>query len=264
MKEYLPNQNPVITLTSDLGYKDYYSSIIKGGMLSLNPNVQVIDITHSIGDFNIAEGAFVFKNAYQHFPPDTIHLLLVNTEITGCDQFLVFYHKNQYFIGPDNGIFSLVFESLPEDIYVQQIDWDQNFPIKDTCTKLVAHILSGKPLSELSKVTDSIQKRITLHPVVGQSLIRGSIVHIDGFENVIININRDLFEQVCDGRDFEIYYKRWEPITQLYKTYKDVGVGEILALFNSSNYLEIAVNMGKAATLLGLQIDDTIQVDFLN
>lgn len=264
MKEYLPNQHPVITITSDLGSKDYYTSVIKGGLLSLDPQANIVDITHSIGDFNIAEGAFVFKNAYQHFPANTIHLLLVNTEVHGCDQFLVFHHRNQFFIGPDNGIFSLVFETMPTEIYKLEIDWEQNFPVKEACIKLVDHIRQNKPLSNFSKVDGGIQERIILHPVVGQALIRGSIVHIDGFENVIININRDLFEHVSEGRDFEIYYKRWEPITKLSKTYKDVGVGDILAMFNSSNYLEIAVNMGKAASLLGLQIDDTIQIDFLN
>lgn len=262
VKELVENQRTIITLTSDLGTKDYYAAVLKGNLIKLNPDIQIIDVTHSIGDFNIAEGAFVFKNAYVHFPENTIHILAVNTEVVDCENYLIFNYNNQFFIGPDNGVFSLVFDVMPSDIYTVKIDWEQNFPLKDVCVRAVGHILNGLPLNELGQALSHVQRRITLHPVVAQSMIRGTIVHIDVFENVIVNIHRELFEQVCDDRPFEIYYKRWDPISKLSHSYKDVSVGEVLAMFNSSNYLEIAVNMGKAASLLGLQIDDTIQIDF--
>ena len=263
VKELVANQKYIITLTSDLGTKDYYAAVLKGNLIQLNPDIQIIDVTHSIRDFNIAEGAFVFKNAYVHFPPNTIHILAVNTEVPDCENYLVFEYNNQYFIGPDNGIFSLVFDEMPKEIYTVSIDWEQNFPLKDVCVRAVKHIVNQHPLAELGNAVAQVQRRITLHPVVAQSMIRGTIVHIDVFENVIINIHRELFEQICDDRPYEIFYKRWDPISKLSHSYKEVGIGEVLAMFNSSNYLEIAVNMGKAATLLGLQIDDSIQIDFL-
>ena len=105
-------------------------------------------------------------------------------------------------------------------------------------------------------------KRITLQPVTSKSQIRGSIIHIDNYENAIVNISRELFEQLSKKRTFSLYFKRYNPITQLSEQYYDVAIGDILCLFNSAGYLEIAVHMGKAATLLGLKIDDTVQIDF--
>ncbi len=252
----------IITLTTDLGNKDYYSSILKGQILQIDPSINIIDITHSIQDFNLGEGSFIFKNAYPNFPENTIHFLAINTDRTDCTHFLVFKHKNQYFIGPDNGIFSLIFDEIPELIFAIPYLTDEMFPLKSIISKALRAILTNDFL-QLGQPVKEFQKRIIFHPVTGNSMIRGSVIHIDGFENVIVNIHRELFEHIGENRDFEIYYKRWNPITKISNKYQDVPVGEIVAMFNSSNYLEIAVNMGKAATLLGLEIDDSIQIDFI-
>ncbi len=252
----------IITLTTDLGIKDYYASILKGQILKIEPNINIIDITHTIQDFNLGEGAFIFKNAYPHYPLGTIHFIAINTDRTDCEQYLVFEHKDQYFIGPDNGIFSLIFDELPTLMFSIPISKVDPFPLKKIISTSLGLILKDS-LESLGTPCSEIQKRITFHPVTGSSMIRGSVIHVDNFENVIVNIHRELFEQISSGRDFEIYYKRWNPITKISNKYQDAEIGEILALFNSSNYLEIAVNMGRAATLLGLEVDDSIQIDFL-
>jgi S-adenosyl-L-methionine hydrolase (adenosine-forming) len=100
-----------------------------------------------------------------------------------------------------------------------------------------------------------------LQPVISQNQIRGSVIHIDNYDNVILNITRDLFQKISKNRPFQLYFKRHDPITQLSNYYNDVPIGETLCLFNS-DYLEIAINMGKAAELLGLKIEDTVQINF--
>lgn len=253
----------IYTLTSDLGIKDYYLSILKGQILQIDRECSIIDITSNIEKFNLSETAFIFKNAYHHFPEGTIHLVGVNSDDQDCVQFLVFEHKNHFFIGPDNGIFSLIFDEKPNQIFVVPYHKEDAFPMNNIIKVALNAILSNNNLSSLRPLTNEYKQRITLHPVTSSNMIRGTVIHIDHFENVIVNIHQTLFEQMANGRDFEIYYRRWNPITKIVHRYQDVAVGEVLAMFNSSGYLEIAVNMGQAATLLGLEIDNSIQIDFL-
>lgn len=253
----------IITLTTDLGIKDYYTAILKAQLLHIDPSINIIDISHQVVDFNIGEAAFIFKNAYYHFPEGTIHFLGINIDRVDCSSFLVFHHHNQYFIGPDNGLFSLVFESVPEQLYRIPISDLEGFFMKDVLKSAVEAILNNTLTSIVPFSQDGFLRRIAFHPVTSNTMIRGTVIHIDAFENVIVNVHQTLFEQLIHDRDFEIYYKRWNPITKLSKNYRDVPVGEVLAFFNSSHYLEIAINMGKAASLLALEIEDTIQIDFV-
>ncbi|MCB0641028.1 MAG: SAM-dependent chlorinase/fluorinase, partial [Phaeodactylibacter sp.] len=113
----------------------------------------------------------------------------------------------------------------------------------------------GLPLEEM-------QQGLSLQPVTSTSTIRGTVIHVDRYDNVIVNVEKDLFYKIGNHRPFELYFKRHDPILQLSKYYHDVPVGEVLCLFNTSDLLEIAINMGKASTLLGLKVDDAIQIDF--
>ncbi|MFK7935658.1 MAG: S-adenosyl-l-methionine hydroxide adenosyltransferase family protein [Saprospiraceae bacterium] len=252
----------IVTLTSDFGTTDYYAAIIKGAILAEDATLNIIDITHNIKNYDIVQGAFVLKNAYYHFPKGTIHLLSVNNFYSKQNSFLVLRYDGHYFIGPDNGIFSLMFEDVSEDIY--ELDYPQKtaFPLKHLYANAVGHLIGDKPFNEIGFPVESITQRITLQPVISQNMIRGSIIHIDKYENAVTNISRELFDRVHQGRDFSLYFKRHEPLTKLSWHYYDVPVGENLCLFNSANYLEISINMGKASSLLGLKVDDTIQIDF--
>jgi hypothetical protein len=106
-----------------------------------------------------------------------------------------------------------------------------------------------------------ILQRITFQPVIAPSQIRGAVIYVDNYDNVVSNITRDLFEKVGRGRPFQLFFKRHDPILRLSKHYNDVPIGETLCLFNS-DYLEVSINMGKAAELFGLKIEDTIQINF--
>lgn len=253
---------PVVTLTSDFGLTDYYVAVIKGALLSQNQNLNIIDITHNVKNYDIVQGAFVLKNAYSSFPKETIHVLSVNNFYSKKNCFLAVRYDDHYFLGPDNGIFSLLFDEKPEDIYELEFDRIGDFPLKDIFSKAVGHIANGLPFNEIGIKVDEIEERISFQPVIQKSQIRGTVIHIDHYENVVVNITKELFEQVREKRKFSIYFKRSNPIQKISKNYSDVAVGERLCFFNSASCLEIAINMGKASSMLGLNIDDSVQIDF--
>ena len=253
---------PIVTLTSDFGLADYYVALIKGALLSHNQNLTIVDITHNVKTYDIVQGAFVLKNAYSSFPEGTIHILSVNNFYSKKYCFLAARYSDHYFIGPDNGIFSILFDKKSDDIYELEFDKKSEFPLKDIFSKAVGHISNGLPFNEIGIKVDEIEERISFQPVISKSQIRGTVIHVDQYENVIVNITRDLFEQVRENRKFAIFFKRFDPIHKIHHNYTDVAVGERLCFFNSAGYLEIAINMGKASSMLGLNMDDGIQIDF--
>lgn len=254
----------IVTLTTDFGLRDYYPALIKGAMLHHNAQLNIIDITHQIKPYDIVEAAFVFKNTWTQFPAKTIHVVSVNDYYNHESRYIAIQHKDHYFIGPDNGIFSLIFEDLPREVYELDYTIKGSFPLQEIYAQAVGHILKNESCAEIGKPIDTLLQRITFRPVIDPSKIRGSVIYIDHYENVILNITRALFEEVGRNRPFKLYFKRHDPITQICQNYQDVAIGEPLCLFNSANHIEIAVNMGKASSLLGLKVEDTVQIDFSN
>ena len=208
------------------------------------------------------QAAFICKNTWPAFPKGSIHLLSVNDFYGPKVRFLAIRHREHFFIGPDNGIFSLIFDQTPEEAYELSIPEEERFPLKTIFSAAVGHIIGEQPFGKIGQAAEGLLHRITFQPVIGPSLIRGSVIHIDNFENVILNITEELFAQVGRNRPFSLLFKRHEPITSLCSSYHDVPVGEPLCLFNSAGLMEIAVNMGRAGSLLGLNLEDSVQIDF--
>lgn len=252
----------LVTLTSDFGQGDYYLPLIKGAILSQHNQVQLVDITHEIGSYDIVQAAFIFRNAWRSFPAGAIHLISVNDYYQENSRYLAIRHEGHYFIGPDNGIFTLIFDK--PDIQAFELNTPESapFPLHLVYARAIGHIAGGQEFSKIGRPVEALVQRITFQPVVQPSAIRGSVIHIDRFQNAILNINRELFDRIGAGRSFQLYFKRHEPIAQLSLHYHEVPIGEVLCLFNSAGYLEIAINMGRAAELLGLKVEDTVQIEF--
>jgi len=253
---------PIVTLTSDFGWNDYYVALIKGAMLCEHQDLNIIDITHNVNNYDIVQGAFILKNAYESFPKGTIHIISVNNFYDKKRKFLAIRYNEHYFIGPDNGIFSLLFDEIPKDVYKLDFSNKGTFPLKTVYAKAIGHIAKELPFNEIGLPQDNVVERITFQPVISLGQIRGAVIHIDNYENVIINISRKLFEKVWEERAYEISFRRNDPLSRIYNNYYDVPIGETLCRFNSADFLEIAINMGKASSMLGLNIEDTVQIDF--
>jgi len=256
---------PLVTLTTDFGTKDYYVGMLKGMMLKHLSNLTIIDISHNIQPFNITEAAFVLKNSWSSFPDGTVHLVSVNDEDERLVRYIAAGYRQHFFIGFDNGILSMVFDREPDTI-VELARQGQNgssasFSWKNIFTKAACMLAQGKHISEIGKPLKELHKKTGLTPVVQDSLIRGSVIYVDSFHNVVVNINKELFGKVQNNRSYSISFRR-EKIKAISKSYHDVEEGELLCLFNSAGYLEIAINSGKASNLLGLNVGDTVQIDF--
>jgi len=220
--------------------------------------LNIVDITHNVKNFDIVHAAFILKNTYSEFPEGTIHIMNVMSFHAKKSDFLAFEMDGHFFIGPDNGIFSLAFDIENTSVYLLENANTSVFTFRKVFGKAVSHISNKQPFEEIGEKTEKIEKRISLQPVVSNGQLSGSVIHVDGYGNVILNIDRLLFNQICGGRKFSLFFKRNEPITKISKCYSDVPVGELLCLFNSANHLEIALNMDRASEKYSLKVDDTI------
>lgn len=255
-------QLPILTLMTDYGLLDHSVAVLKGALLQQESAINIIDISHDIQSYDIVQAAYIFKNAWRSFPKGTIHILSINNYSANQLRFIGIQNEGHFFLGPDNGIFSLIFEELPDVIVALDSLEQVLFSQAAIFSHAAGHLLAGKPFTELGAPIKTITERLSLHPVISTELIRGSVIFIDKFENVVVNIKKELFEQVRNNRKFDLYFKRNDPIKSLSKYYYDVPVGETLCFFNASGFMEIAINMGKAAGMLGLNIDDTVEIRF--
>ncbi|OCX53351.1 hypothetical protein BEL04_03360 [Mucilaginibacter sp. PPCGB 2223] len=255
----------IITLTTDLGDKDIYQAALKGSILKLIPGVTIVDITHSVAAFNVQQAAFILKNSFHYFPDGTVHLIGIDTVYNEDTKYLAIRYRNHLFVGADNGIFSLMFDREPDEMVEINIMQDLkflHFPLADIFVKAAVRLAEGRPLSEIGIAVNSVEKKMNLQPVVEKNLIKGSVIYIDAFQNVITNITKEFFNRVQHGRRFVLYFKRNETITHLSWHYNEVPEGEKLCLFGISDHLEIAINKGNASGLLGLGLGDSVIIDF--
>ncbi len=245
----------IITLISDWGLKDYYVAAVKGKIYKMMPEAHVIDITHEIPAFDKEQAAYVLKNAFRSFPDGTIHIIGVNTEESANRPHVVVLYEKQFFIGTDNGIFSLIFENDPSEVVVLDIPNESDhftFSGRDRFVSAAIHLAKGGKLSELGEEKGNIETKMLFRPVVNERSIRGQVVYIDRYENLITNISRSLFREKVKNSKFTISLRSGQA-NKIHDAYDDVPPGEIVALFSSDSMLEIAINKGHAASLLGIQ-----------
>ncbi|HOX77312.1 MAG TPA: SAM-dependent chlorinase/fluorinase [Bacteroidales bacterium] len=255
---------PIITLTSDWGQRDYFLAAMKGKLMTLLPEASIVDISHEISPFNLKQASFVIRNSYPHFPKGTVHVLSVLTEMNNKTPHLAVQYDGQYFIAADNGIFSLIFDKQPEKIIrlsVQASNGIKEKPARDRFIEAAVHLASGKPVEQLGEPLGEWREQLHFHPVVSGDVIRGVVIYVNRYENVITNITKDLVEKTGRGRNFIIEF-RGEIIKGIKHSYQEAPIGEIVALFGSTGHLEIAINQGNASSLLGLDINDPVRVEF--
>lgn len=256
-----------ITLTSDYGNESHYAAAIKGVLHKLIPDMQTIDISHSIDKFNKLQAAFVLNSIYKNFANGTIHLICIDANVVIYKQVIIAKLDNQYFIALDNGILNLLIGQLSHEIWILNTDFynsDTLFPEKEIFPKIAKHILSDLPLNEIAQI-GKINSQLK-HPDLqtDENGITAQVVFIDGFGNALINVNEKEFELLRNGREFKIFYARKEYFSKIAKHYKEVRLGAEAIMFNSNGFLEIATNEGNASQLLGLRVGSKIIINFLN
>ena len=274
---------PIITLTTDFGEKDHFSGAVKGAIYSELENIKIVDVSHSISPFNIIEAAYTIQNAYSSFPKGTIHIIGIDSEISPENKHIAIKLDEHYFICANNGIMSMICQDIaPEKIVEINIHdkIETSFPVLDVFVKVACHIARGGTLEVIGKVINKIKPLKYLVPFVNdeQTQIIGTVIHVDNYGNVITNIKRKFFENIQKTRSYEISARNYK-FKKVNERYNDVvnfevpeekrnDEGKSMVVFNSSNYLEIAVyksncsTVGSASTLMGLKPMDTVTVTF--
>jgi len=255
---------PIITLTTDLGLRDHYVAAVKGAILHEIPTATIVDVTHLIDSYDIAQAAFVARNAYQQFPTGTIHMVSVKPLDEAQPDFSAIYSNGHYFIGTDNGLFSLLFDEPPEKAVSIQLSAPLTlFPTRDVFAKAACHLARGGTLEVLGPRKTELRAAMRFEPLVDDHWIRGSVQYIDTYGNLITNIRKASFLSVQRGRSFSISFRSPTFSIQSISTqYTDVLEGDLMALFGESGFLEIAIHAGPAHSLLGMKVRDTVTVEF--
>lgn len=248
---------PIVSLTTDLGYRDPYLAIVKACLLQKINNVQILDLSCDIKDNNISDAAFILKNAVQYFPQETVHLVgvkfIVSTGHSNAQKnidnsrYLLTKFKGQYVICPDNGFITLLDEAFNEKVYQLYFESasQHNFFLKDVFVDAAAHICSGKLIEDIGIETSDYYKAFQFSSFSTPENLKGKSIYVDDFGNIITNITKEQFYNTLGKRSFSIVLPGTR-INRISDTYDDVKVGDALALFNSFGYLEIALN-GKSA-----------------
>lgn len=253
----------VITLTTDLGLHDYYVGALKGAILSQMQEVTIVDITHSVPAFDVRHAAYVLRQAYPNFPKESIHIIGINAEATPDQNHLAIYCDGHYFIGTDNGIFSLLFDKVPDKIYdLSNIRQETDlllFPVKDIFVKAACHLARGGTPEVLGIQQESFHKVDTLKPVFADNVLHGTVIYIDSYGNSVLNITRQFFNESIKGKKFVIEFSG-EEISEISQRYNEAAGGNILALFNSAGYLEIAQAQDSVSRLYNLTVGSAVTV----
>ncbi|MBT3622001.1 SAM-dependent chlorinase/fluorinase [Flavobacteriales bacterium] len=258
----------IITLTSDLGTKDSYLASVKGSIYSQLETAKIVDITNDIAPFNIQQAAYVLRNCFKDFPHGTIHIISVDDELSIKNEHLAVKANGHYFIGADNGLFSLLLNEVKAEkivrLNISQTTNCMTFATKNIFVPAACHLARGGTMEIIgTEVTDFEIKRTELKAVIEKDMIRGAVIYVDSYGNATTNISKEVFEAVQRGRSFSILFGREdEQITNISSKYKEVPQSEKLAIFGENNLLQIAINQGKANKLLGLKLHEIIRIEF--
>lgn len=268
----------IVTLTSDTGLQDFYVAAMKGAIMKLIPNALIIDISHSVKPFDVAEAAYQVQSCYKDFPSGTIHIVAVDSEpilhSSNPSYPTIMKFSSQYFISNDNGFFgTFLDENQPDEMYrytaVENDDELLKFPTKNCFIPIAAKISEKTTISSFATEINSYKKAFIQKPIIEQLLIQGTVIHIDSFGNLITNISKSDFARFGENTPFTIYYlNKNYYIDRISKTYNEVSMGERVAIFNSNDLLEIAINRGAngstggADKLFGVRLGDIFRVEF--
>lgn len=274
---------PIITLTTDFGLKDFSVSAVKGSIYNELGDVRIVDISHLVSPYDVAEGAYIIKNSYKSFPKGTVHVIGIDAEKTIDKPWLVVDLDGHYFVCADNGIISLIVTDIRADgIYEITLASPQepHFTVLGVLCKAACHLARGGKPEVIGRPYKNMKINKNVAPTVDEksNIIYGHVLYVDNYDNVITNVSKMLFDQVGRGRSFSINTKG-HTFTEILTSYSAIvnydlpadrrdASGKKLALWNASGYLELAiyrsdkVNVGGAQTLLGIKVQDTVTIHF--
>ncbi|MFW5972687.1 MAG: SAM hydrolase/SAM-dependent halogenase family protein [Bacteroidota bacterium] len=257
----------IITLTTDFGQRDAYVAAMKGVLLSVTPQAVLVDVSHEICPQDVMEAAFVLRSASPLFPEGTVHLVVVDPGVGTTRRPVALRHRDHFFVGPDNGVFSLVVgdEASTDIVELDRKEFwrvpapSSTFHGRDIFAPIAAHLAGGKCLSDVGSPVDRLSSMRWALPSVDEHGVQGWIVHIDRFGNCITNISSEISAELTVTPGMKCFVGS-AVLTQISATYGSVATGEPLLLINSDGFLEIAVNGGSASDLFGIRRGASVNI----
>ena len=251
--------NPIITLTTDYGTSDHLVGVLKGVILKINPEATIVDITHAVTPFDLLDGALAITSAYPYFPPRTIHVVVVDPGVGTDRRPLLVSGQNQYFVAPDNGVLSGVYEAeqkfivrhLTSEHYFAQPP-SKTFHGRDIFAPVAAWLSKNWQPASMGEEIEDFKRFIMPRPKEADGLLKGIVLKVDGFGNLMTNFRADdLLPESLEKGELKLQVGS-HPVTRLVPTFASGKAGEPVAFVGSSGYVEIAVNKGSASKALGI------------
>jgi len=255
----------IITLLTDFGTKDGYIGAVKGVIKRINPQAEIVDITHDVDSYDVLGAAFALNNFHRYFPKGTIHLTVVDPGVGSLRQPILIRTKDFFFVGPDNGIFSFIYqgEDLTDIIVISNrkyflAELSSTFHARDIFAPVAAYLSLGIETGEFGSAAKECMKLIIPQPESKGKSLQGEIIHIDRFGNLITNVTAGLLKKKKNA-EIVVGKRRIKGISRSYFEIKEKRLG---ALIGSSGFLELAVNQGSAQKLLKAKIGDPVRINF--
>lgn len=251
---------PIVTLTTDFGLNDHFVGAVKGVILNIAPEAEIVDICHSVQPFDVLEGALTIAQAYSYFPTGTVHLVVVDPGVGTTRRAIAASTERHHFVAPDNGVLSLIYSReerlrvhhvTAEHYYLQPVS--QTFHARDIFAPIAAYLAKGvAPLKLGDEITDFVRIDLPQPKVVNEHTLRGTVLKVDRFGNLITNITSQHAAPLFQPQPppFKILVGKHE-IQVIKATYGDAAPGSLFGILGSMGYLEIAANQGSAFQMLG-------------
>ena len=255
----------VITLTTDFGASDHFVGVMKGVILGIHPNVEIVDITHEVKPFEVSDGAFTIAQAYRYFPKRTIHVIVVDPGVGSSRRPILAEMAGQYFVAPDNGVLSMIYareqprvrHTTNERYFLHPVS--QTFHGRDVFSPTAAHLAAGVTPARFGKRIDDYLRLTFFRPTrTGKRTWTGCILKIDRFGNLITNLHIDEFAAVRT-RPFELQVG-FQTVARLAANFSEAPAGELVAIAGSSGYIEVASNQASAAKTLGCSAGSPVEL----
>lgn len=257
---------PVVAFLTDFGTRDHYAGVMKGVVLSICPDVTVVDVTHDLPPHDLVAAAYELAATYRYFPPGTIFVTVVDPGVGSSRRGIAVEAGDWKFVAPDNGVMTMVLRETPAKKVVELTERryarptiSRTFEGRDRFAPAAAWLAKGINITALGRPAHDLVE-LDL-PVMEETReeITGAVVRIDRFGNAITNIDRKTFERLAAGRTVVIE-AAGKPIERLVATYAEIPAGDVCALFGSADHLELASQSGSAATLRGLAFGTAVRV----
>ena len=255
--QYDKRVRPVIAILTDFGTRDHYAGTMKGVALGICPDATLVDISHDVPPHDVLAGALELSAAYRYFPPGTIFLIVVDPGVGSARRGIAAEAGEYRFVAPDNGVLTLVLDDAPSKKIVELTERryarptvSRTFEGRDRFAPAAAWLAKGIDLGALGRPAGTVQRLAIPQPEMDSVLLDGQVLRVDRFGNLITNIDRRTFEKFAAGGALTIAIGDHQ-VPRVVSTYADAASGELMALFGSSDHLELAVNGGSAAAALG-------------